>query len=121
MSETQTQHRVDFDALSILAQTDPGSFEVLRTQTIAAAIARAPVAARPRLQRLQWRIDRVREHARTPLAACIRISDMMWRALHDLDRLYQCLDETVNDVSPVPFQVRFPRARVLQFTPHPRR
>lgn len=118
MSEIHAQPRVDFETLSALAQTDPTSFEALRAQTIDAAIARAPAASRLRLRRLQWRIDRVREHARTPLAACIRISDMMWHSFNDLNRLYQYLDETVQDTQTcASFESRFPRARVLQFTP----
>jgi hypothetical protein len=53
----------------------------MRLAAIQAAIDGAPEANRERLRRLQWRIDQERRLARTPLAACIRISRMMWRAV----------------------------------------
>ena len=40
-----------------------------------------PHERRRRLQRLQWRIDRELDRSGTPLAACIRISRMMWDAV----------------------------------------
>ena len=70
---------MDFDAWSAVARNDPAAFETLRSEAIEAAIARAPAASRDRLRRLQWRIDQERRLAPTPLAACERISHMMWR------------------------------------------
>lgn len=72
---------IDFDTWSALARNDPQTFEKLRLAAIHAAIEGAPEANRERLRRLQWRIDQERRLARTPLAACIRISRMMWRAV----------------------------------------
>lgn len=70
---------IDFDAWSAVARNDPAAFEALRSEAIEAAIARAPAASRDRLRCLQWRIDQERRLAPTPLAACERISRMMWQ------------------------------------------
>jgi len=72
---------IDFDTWSAMARTDPQTFEKMRLAAIQAAIDSAPEANRERLRRLQWRIDQERRLARTPLAACVRISRMMWRAV----------------------------------------
>jgi len=110
------RHRLDFDTLSVLAQTDPRSFEELRQQTIADAIARAPEDCRQRLRCLQWRIDRVRQTSRTPMAACITISNMMWSSFHDLNRLYRRLNAAENEVAGEGGSLAmYPRARVLPF------
>lgn len=71
----------DFDAWSALASTDPEAFEKQRQDIVNQTIAEAPAAQQQRLRGLQWRIDKVRERSGTPLAACIRISGMMWDAV----------------------------------------
>lgn len=109
----------DFETLCTLAQTDPGSFETVRRQAIDKAIERAPQECRQRLRRLQWRIDRVRETSRTPLAACILISNMMWSSFNDLNRVYRRLGEPAEAcAAPVegPRPER-PSARVVPFRP----
>ena len=70
---------MDFDLWSEMARSDPEGFEAMRRAAIDAVIAKAPAANRERLRRLQWRIDQERRLARTPMAACLRISRMMWR------------------------------------------
>lgn len=80
-----TQHRsaeVSFDEWRDLARTDPEAFEARRRAAVAEAIALAPADRRQRLERLQWRIDRERERYRDPLAACARLSCMMWESVH---------------------------------------
>jgi len=111
----------DFETLSGLAQTDPGSFETLRQQTIDRAIERAPEECRQRLRRLQWRIDRVRETSRTPLAACILISDMMWNSFNDLNRIYQRLSEPAGQGKPPLTGARddLPRAEIIPLRRRP--
>ena len=69
---------LDFEHLRRLAERDPAGFEAQRKQLIDAAIVNAPAPCRDRLERLQWRVDQVRDRSATPLAACIRISQMMW-------------------------------------------
>lgn len=79
--DTKNKAEIDFDLWSEVARTDPEAFEKMRQQAIEAAIDSAPEANRERLRRLQWRIDQERRLARTPMAACMRISRMMWRAV----------------------------------------
>ncbi len=72
----------DFDELAALAARDPEAFERRRRAMIEAALAEVPEAERrERLRRLQWRIDQVRRTSGTPMAACLRISRMMWESL----------------------------------------
>ena len=79
--EKNTIAEMDFDAWSEMARSDPETFESMRLAAIEAVIESAPEANRERLRRLQWRIDQERRLARTPMAACLRISRMMWRAV----------------------------------------
>ncbi len=77
--QKKTKAEIDFDVWSEMARTDPDTFESMRLAAIERVIASAPEANRERLRRLQWRIDQERRLARTPMAACLRISHMMWR------------------------------------------
>ena len=77
MSE-QDPADLDFDTWAGLARDEPERFEALRQAAIDAVIEGAPEANRERLRRLQWRIDQERRLARTPMAACLQISRMMW-------------------------------------------
>ncbi len=72
---------IDFDTWSEMARTDPETFELMRQAAIEAAILRAAEHNQERLRRLQWRIDQERRLAPTPIAACLRISRMMWRTV----------------------------------------
>jgi len=71
---------LDFDEWRILAISDPEGFEARRRKVLQAAIERAPEKCQRRLQGLQWRIDIVRRHSASPMAACISLSDMMWES-----------------------------------------
>lgn len=79
--ENKKTAEIDFDTWSEMARNDPRAFEAMRLAAIEAVIESAPEANRERLRRLQWRIDQERRLARTPMAACLRISRMMWRAV----------------------------------------
>jgi hypothetical protein len=74
----QEHHLRDFDKWVSLASSDPDGFERMRRALIEQFIQRAPEARRHRLRCLQWRIDQERARSKTPLAACIRLSRMMW-------------------------------------------
>lgn len=80
MEKTKTAE-IDFDTWAEVARDDPEAFEAMRLKAIEEAIDSAPQDNRERLRRLQWRIDQERRLARTPMAACMRISRMMWRAV----------------------------------------
>ena len=77
----------DFEAWARLAREDPEAFESARRRVIEAFIDSAPAHRRRRLQGLQFRVDLERRRARTPLAACIRISGMMWDSVTGPDGL----------------------------------
>jgi hypothetical protein len=83
MSSTHEQCRphVDFDEMLALAKSDPISFETRREQYIESFLTSIPAEKRTRLRGLQWRIDQTRQLARTPMASCIAISNMMWHSL----------------------------------------
>jgi len=71
---------LDFDEAMQLARKDPEAFERYRQQVIEAMIARAPERNRQHLRRLQWRIDKERERASNPIAACVKLYRMMWES-----------------------------------------
>lgn len=69
----------DFDHWVKLAKDDPEAFEKQREAVIGEYISTVPGDfQRERLGRLQWKVDRERELARTPMDAAVRIYDMMW-------------------------------------------
>ncbi len=76
-----------FDVLVDMARNDPQGLETLRRSLTDAVIAAASnETTRRRLRGLQFRVDMERRRATTPLAAAIRISEMMCRSLADLHR-----------------------------------
>lgn len=74
----------DFETWAALAQSDRAEFERRRKVAVDEVIATASPEHQPRLRALQWRIDVERQRAATPLAACIRISSMMWDSFYEL-------------------------------------
>jgi len=72
----------DFDSWARLAKESPALFEVKRQATIEAFIASAPVNRQRRLRGLQFQIDMERQRAKTPLAACVRVYQMMLDSFH---------------------------------------
>lgn len=79
---SNTQEQFDFDVWAQLAKNDPEAFEAKRLSMIEELIEQAPPALQQRLRGLQWRIDVERERSKTPLQACIRISNMMWDMIY---------------------------------------
>ncbi len=74
-----------FEVLVDMARNDPHGLETLRRSLTEAVIAAASSdSTRRRLKGLQFRVDIERQRAATPLAATIRISEMMCRSLADL-------------------------------------
>jgi Protein of unknown function (DUF3135) len=74
----------DFDRLVEMAKNRPDELEALRDALIAEAIASARSGNRRRLRGLQFQIDMARKKAKTPMAACIRISALMHESLAEL-------------------------------------
>lgn len=98
----------DFDEWMRLAQQQPEEFQKRREAVIEAAIAKAPEHLEPRLRGLQWRIDRVRETSANPLAACVRISRMMWDSIYSDNGLLRAMERLTMPVhqTPVPTSCR---------------
>ncbi|MBI1424095.1 MAG: DUF3135 domain-containing protein [Gammaproteobacteria bacterium] len=82
---------MDFEQWAELAVNDPAQFEVMRRAAIDEFLGSVSAERRLQLQRLQWRVDRVRERSANPMAATIAISEMMWDAFYDLHDRYQDL------------------------------
>lgn len=108
MGQTSRTHPFDFDQWHSLARSDPASFESRRREVIAAAIARAPHAQQERLRCLQWRIDHIRARSATPLAACLKLVDMMWESTLGDDGLLATLHAPQS-------RLQRPAARILTF------
>ncbi len=70
----------DFEEWKALAENNPKAFEFVRQKMIDSLIADAGESER--LKRLQWRIDVERERSKTPMSACVRISNMMFNSLY---------------------------------------
>ena len=92
----------DFDEWSRLARQDPAAFERRRQATLDALITSAPDGLRHRLEGLQWQLDRVRERSGTPLAACIRMQDMMWSTVLGEGGLLEALNRLASGGPPPP-------------------
>ncbi len=110
-----TEPLVDFDRFSQLAKSDPEGFEARRTELIEQMIQRMPAHKQQRMRGLQWKIDQVRNQAKNPMAACIKISEMMWDSLVGPGGLREVLEQVRNGNFSPP-----PKASVLEFEPRPR-
>ncbi len=78
MNESAKKKSFDFNDWSTLASTDPHAFEKRREMAIEKVIATMSDTRQERIRRLQWRIDQERRLCKTPMAACIKLSHMMW-------------------------------------------
>ena len=88
MLKYQEPDKFDFEAWASLAKDNPQRFESERASAIEAMITSCPEDMQTQLRRMQWRIDRTRELKKSPMSACIAISEMMWDSLHNLNRSY---------------------------------
>ncbi len=76
-----------FDVLVSMARNEPGRLETLRQKLTRHVINNAPTDKKKRrLEGLQFQVDMERRRAGSPLAATIRISEMMCHSLADLHR-----------------------------------
>jgi len=101
-----------FDVLVDMARNDPQKLENLRQRLTRSVIEGADTEhKRKRLEGLQFRVDLERKRARSPLAAAIRISEMMCHSLADLHRSMVTPLVTEENEQPMP------SAKVLTFPP----
>jgi hypothetical protein len=108
---------IDFDEWSSLAKTDPSAFEARRQALIEEFLRQFPPPDQRRLRGLQFRIDMERRRARTPMAACLRLSSMMWDSLLGSHGLKQALEALLDLPQPSPANVALPTgdAQVIPF------
>ncbi len=71
----------NFEYWAQLWKQDPEAFEAERARMMEMLIACAPEEKRQRISAIQWRVDMVRKQAKTPMAASLRIQQMMWESL----------------------------------------
>lgn len=118
MSQTKTTSRqpgkplIEFDQWAALAKSDTEAFEAKRAETIEKMIQRMPEHKQQRMRCLQWKIDQVRRRSGTPMAACIKISEMMWDSLVGTGGLRDALKQLGENQA-----AQRPAARVLDFPP----
>lgn len=103
-----------FDEWANLARHDPHGFEQARRKVLQSLIESAPPTQRRRLEGLQWQIDRERERTDNPLAACLKISSMMWDKVLGEDGLVDNLEQLAGMKAPRERPRR--QAAVLPFT-----
>lgn len=105
----------DFDEWKDLASIDPDAFERRRQAVIDEFLSSVPESRQRRLRGLQFRIDMERRRARTPMGACIRISQMMWDSLVGPQGLAPTI-QMLTQPQRIPDKVASKRnARVLSF------
>ncbi len=94
------QEMPNFDTLLDLATNDPEQLEVIRNQLAQKTIDEAPESFRQRLMGLQFQIDSTCKLSKTPLAACIRLSEMMHNSLEELRKAVHCPKQTTALANP---------------------
>lgn len=100
--ETQEHtSKFDFEHWANLAHTDPEGFEASRSAVIEDAINRAPERTQVRLRRLQWQLDQVRRVSDNPMAACVKMNEMMWERFAGEGGLIDTL-QLLKDGEPAP-------------------
>lgn len=108
----------DFEEWARLARQDRAAFERKRTAIIRQAIAETAHSERElrMLNGLQFRIDMLRRKHKTPLGACVAISNMLMNNVHqlvhlDINELYEQTQHPAGSV---------PSATVIPFTHKPK-
>jgi Protein of unknown function (DUF3135) len=112
---TQFCFSFDFDEWATLARNDPSAFEARRLELIEDFLRQFPPVEQRRLRGLQFRIEMERRRARTPMAACLRLSAMMWDSLLGNHGLKDALDNFLGYPSLVPARVPAGSAHILPF------
>lgn len=74
----------EFDQLKEMAQNNPEQLEALRLELIEETISLADESTQRKLRGVQFHIDMEIRRAKTPIAACVKISEMMHHSLNQL-------------------------------------
>jgi hypothetical protein len=112
--QEQSSTILEFDEAVKLAKDDPEAFEQYRLDAIEALITSAPEENRQKLRRLQWRIEQERKLAPNPIAACVKLQQMMWDAFTGDHGLVEALENLRNPGLSSNRQLR--NAEVLAFS-----
>ena len=80
---------VTLDNLFAWAESDPDLLDEWFDQQVNDLIAGAPEKHRRKLRGLQFKIDMERKKAKTPMAACITISRLMYDSFYELHSTLQ--------------------------------
>lgn len=96
----------NFDEWAQLAQQDKAAFENKRAETLKQAIADSAHSDRElrMLNGLQFRVDMVRRKHKSPLGACVAISEMLMNNVHelinmDVARIYEHSEKGSDDTA----------------------
>ncbi|MEJ2681106.1 MAG: DUF3135 domain-containing protein [Gammaproteobacteria bacterium] len=84
-----------FEEMVRIAEEQPEALEQLRNDMCQAVIESAPLESQRKLRGLQFKIDMERRRAKTPMASCIRLSQMMHESFAELR-------EALNDMQNTP-------------------
>ncbi len=95
---SQGVHPPDFDVLVTLYQHDPEAFETFRRHVLREAVACAPPAQRPALEKLLTRIEETRDAADTPMDAVIAASRMMHESVGRLHQAWERAQIVVSEL-----------------------
>lgn len=109
------QTSFNFNEWMQLAKDDPVAFEKQRQEAIRALISSSSEASKNRLEGLQWQIDKIRETSKTPMAACLIISRMMWENVQGEDGLVETLNQLTGKTPVRPKSNR--RAEIIELQP----
>jgi hypothetical protein len=90
----------NFDSWAILARENPQLFEIKRKYIIEQAISQASPRRQKRLRCLQWQLDQIRNTSPTPLAASLRMQQMLWEKLAGDTGLLACLQGSATRPNP---------------------
>lgn len=104
----------DFERWATLARENPEEFERQRKQMIDEIINNSPEMMQKRMQGIQWQIDQVRQTAKTPMAACIKISSMMWDRVLGENGLVEAIEQLDLDSNSLP-KKQSEHAQILSF------
>lgn len=92
------------------AETNPGLLDQWLQQEVNHIIENAPLKHKERLEGLQFRIEMEKRRAKTPLASCLKLSELMYDSFFELKLALENGDsQTTQDLSQ--------KAKVLPFKP----
>lgn len=112
----------NFEELHQIAQNNPDALEAYRLQEIERIITKARPEIRKRLRGLQFQIDMERRRAKTPMAACLKLSTMMWDKTWQLSESQAQLSEAISGSLTTPEEItpacnKSESAEIIPFRP----